>query len=311
LHRLSVIDIGTNSVLYQLVEKKPDGTIVPDIQDIRNVRLGEGLSPAGIRKAAQDRLLPILHDFKKLAESHHCDRTVIVGTRVFRAASNAEDICRRVLSETDLHIEILSPQEEAIWSFYGAVYDQSEKMISVIDIGGGSTEISSPDKDSIQSVSMNIGAVTLTERHFRHDPPLSHEIQAANGEIDTALRSAGHINHPGARWIGTGGTVTTLAAMHMRLKQYKADRVHGQNLSMRHIRKLLETMTRQTLIERQKQIPFDPSRADIIIAGTLILNRMMTTGACQTLTISDRGLRFGIALRELAAVSKTEFYEKG
>lgn len=281
----------------------PDGTIRPCAQEIRNVRLGEGLSSTGIQQASLNRLIPVLSEFKNLAANHQCKRIIVVGTHVFRDASNAEAVCRHVMGETGLRIKILSPDEEALWSYHGAVYDQPEiKNPSVVDIGGGSTEISCPDGTGIKTISMNIGAVTLTERHLRSDPPLNHELEAVNSEIDKALRTAGYPANTGDRLIGTGGTVTTLAAVQKKMKQYEADKVHGQNLSLNEVQTLLENMVHRSQKERQMQIQFDPSRADIIIAGTMILNRIMIQGSYDTLKVSDRGLRFGIALREWSAV---------
>ena len=300
---MAIIDVGTNSILYLQVNYRDDGTLDPVHQEFQSVRLGNRVAKEEIiQEGSVDETIRILNQYKALAEGNNIDHVVVVGTHVFRLAKNNDSVRTRVKQETGLEIEVLAQQDEAQWSYRGAVYGRIvERTAVVLDIGGGSTEIIRGQGEHIHhAISIDMGAVVLTERFLNHDPPLKNEFDAMEAHIDSVLetRNITFLTHH-ARLIGVGGTVTSLFALACGMKNYDPDRVDGQIISMTTIQHLFDQMQFLSLSEREKWIQIDPRRADIILAGILILKAIMGLGEFHEIMVSDRGLRFGIALREV------------
>jgi exopolyphosphatase/guanosine-5'-triphosphate,3'-diphosphate pyrophosphatase len=303
LNRIAVIDIGTNSILYLLAEKTDQGFIVPLEQHFHAARLGENVdSTENIQEKGLHYTYEILKEYIKTATLHNTESIIIIGTHVFRKAKNRDDILQKIQKETGFHVEVLTENEEAEWSFHGAVYDKNlNGDLLVCDIGGGSTEIiTGRDNDKIEMKSIPMGAVSLTERFLQHDPPLKTEwssmIKYINQQMDNNIKT--FFKH-GQKFISVGGTVTTLASIELGLKDYDPRSVNGYNLTLERIGKLIDRLMKVTIAEREKILCLDPKRADIIIAGSAILKVVMELGKFESVIVSDRGLRFGIVLREM------------
>jgi len=169
----------------------------------------------------------------------------------------------------------------------------------VVDIGGGSTEIIVGDATITQKVSLPIGSVRLHERILRTDPPTMHELTALRIAVDEALRAAPR--HQG-RIVGVAGTVTTLAAMAQKLQTYDPLRVHGLRLTSSDVVRLVDELAGKPLHERRQLPGLHPKRADVILAGAIILERILERAGHADCVVSDRGIRWGLAA-ELAAVA--------
>ena len=177
----------------------------------------------------------------------------------------------------------------------------------VFDIGGGSTELivgragSSAPPES--RVSLDIGSVRLFERHVRHDPPLPQELASIEADIAQQLSSAEPLarlqgNEP-LTLVGVAGTVTTLKALELGLEDYDAARVHGAVLTLSAVEDLCRKLASRTLAERQQLPGLQPKRADVIVAGALLVRDLLRRAGASQTTVSDRGVRFGL----LAALS--------
>ena len=307
MQRIGVIDIGTNTILCLLAEERTDGRIVSLKQGTETVRLGRGLDSDGlIRDEALDRAVGVLNSYKDIVTQHGIDDVRLVGTHVLRSAFNREAVADQILSRTGLKVEILSTAEEAEWSFRGAVYDRTMKFpVCVADIGGGSTEITLGRKSYIDLFdSAPFGSVSMTERILIHDPPTQLEFESLQGLVFSALtKKMTRSLQQAETLIAVGGSVTSLAAMTQGLKRYDPDLVDGFSLKQKEILRWIDIFRQENRVGRERRMPFDPERADIIPAGAIILNLIMETGAFKTVTVSDRGLRFGIVLRALQKIS--------
>jgi exopolyphosphatase/guanosine-5'-triphosphate,3'-diphosphate pyrophosphatase len=306
LRRVAVVDVGTNSIMYLLARNDRQKRIVPVHQEHHNGRLGRMVSKEGIIQEIPIReAITCLVSFKKLAEEHHADRLVAVGTHVFRKAENRKAVCERLDAETHLSLEILSERDEANWSYQGAVYARTmDGRRTVLDIGGGSTEIVQGSGVHISRYeSLEFGAVSMTEKWIEHDPPHAVEMNRIESAVSAAWQhtfsTKENIFTP---CIGVGGTVSTLAALTLGLDVYNSESIDGFWLDFTKLQNLIDFMAGMTLSQRKRFLPFDPERADIILAGSLILKVCMIQMECRRIFISDRGLRFGIALREFGAV---------
>ncbi len=146
-------------------------------------------------------------------------------------------------------------------------------------------------------MSLDVGSVRLTERHLKHDPPSPSEIDAVRADARAAL--AGAAFTPNATMVGVAGTVTTLAAHAFGVTPYDGARVHGARLPATRTRSIADELARLTLAERRALPALDPGRADVIVAGAILVTEILEAAAASNLVVSDRGVRWGIAQRLL------------
>ncbi len=297
---VAAIDVGTNTVLLLIARVDRDGTLTPIKEIYRVPRLGTGVDARKMLDPdAIARVIAVLDEYRAIASSHGADQTIVCATSAVRDAANRGDFIRLVHQQTGLNLEVLSGEEEALWSYLGAISDlPSANQVLVLDIGGGSSEMIWGDAQTINKrVSINIGAVRLTERCFHRDPPSEEEINKAGGLIDTALGSIAHTPFPAALLVAVAGTPTTLATLALGLKEFSQKAVAGYVLEREVIERLWHQLHRLPAAEIQKLSDVLEGRADVITAGTLILRRTMDRFGFNAVTVSDKGLRYGLVLR--------------
>ena len=306
--RIAVLDIGTNTALLLIAEA--DGQSFRVLRDDHAIaRLGDGVDRNRvITEAAYLRLRDILKQHAKTFMSFNVDFVTAVGTSVFRDAENRDEIVLRAKLDTGIEIEILSGEDEARWGCIGAIFGMSDvQNAAVIDIGGGSTEISLVNDSNFSSgKSIDIGAVRLTERCFSKTPI---SIEAANDarriireslnrskESSTILKSIKNVS----TLVAVAGTPTTLASMHLDLEVFDASKVQNQILRKDDIDQLLDILLKTDTVSLLERFPaINKARADILPAGTIILSEAMEYLGMDSIRVSTCGLRYGIALREI------------
>ena len=301
--KISSIDIGTNTILL-LVAETDNENIVSIIHDEQVIaRLGKGVDEHRvINHETFHRVADFLRSYADTSRKFQSEKTVAVGTSALRDASNKEEFCEFILRDTGIDIEILSGNDEAEWTYRGAVgeSDDASESFTVLDIGGGSTEIiSGTHSNVLHKVSLNIGCVRVTERLLRTSPPTPHEIDEARALVRKHLEPIDFARTGLSRVIGVAGTLTTLAAIHLQLPHYDPERVHGYELHYDGIRQAFNQLRGKTLDEIKSIPQISPGRADIILAGVIILLEFMDIASLEKITVSDRGLRYGIVLREI------------
>jgi exopolyphosphatase/guanosine-5'-triphosphate,3'-diphosphate pyrophosphatase len=139
-----------------------------------------------------------------------------------------------------------------------------------------------------------VGAVRLTERHVRGDPPLADEVARLRAAAREAVRPFGAMDLRGGRLVAVAGTATTLAAVAQRLPVYDAEKVHGSPLALAEIERLAGTLAALTVRERAALPGMEPKRADVILAGAIVLAEAARAAGFERLTVSDRGVRWGL-----------------
>ncbi len=301
--RIAVIDIGTQSALYLLTEFKNGKTSV--IHQIKEeIRTGEGLDKTNqISHSALKRLLSALAEFKYISETENAGKTIATGTHVFRKAENASEVLNCVKNETGIEIEILNTRQEAYFSYTGALFnienhEKNKGGIAVIDIGGGSVESSSGTGNTMRNFySIPLGAVTLYEKKEKCCPnmPLRSFIQS---ELKLYKNKTLHVLNNAEKCIAAGGTATALASLDLELECYNPDLIDGHILNAKRITKQIDDMLCMSSHQLKKQLKTDPERADILPAGSVILEILMEWGCFSSAVITDKGLRFGILKRE-------------
>ncbi len=301
--RISSIDIGTNTILLLVAEIDSNG-IVRVIHDEQVIaRLGKGVDEHRIiNRETFHRVAGYLQSYHNISRKLQSEKIIAVGTSALRDAANKKEFCEFIRQNVGINIEILSGEDEAEWTCRGAVagINTTPQGFTVLDIGGGSTEIiSCIGSQILHKVSLDIGSVRVTERLLRASPPTFPEITETRKLIHRYFEPIDFLRNGLSQAIGVAGTVTTLAAMQLQLPQYDPQKVHGYQLRFNDVLQSFNLLRGKT-IDEIKSIPqISAGRADIILAGVIILQEFMDAAHLEKITVSDRGLRYGIVLREI------------
>jgi exopolyphosphatase / guanosine-5'-triphosphate,3'-diphosphate pyrophosphatase len=295
------VDIGTNTVLLLVARISDDGTVTPLLYEQRVPRLGKGvdalrrLSPEAMRRVAG-----VLTEYLTLLKDFPIDATVVCATSAVRDAANRDEFIGFIRETVDLTVEILTGEEEALWTYRGAISGlRGVRRAAVVDIGGGSTEVTVGSETSVTGrVSVDIGAVRLTERILRDDPPTKAQLDECVRTIDEGLKPLAALEVSGSTLIGVAGTATSLALLHQRRREFDRAAVSGYRLPLQAVQELSTRLLAMPSKEIGMLSAVLAGRADIITAGTLILGRVMEKLGKTELLVSERGVRYGIALRE-------------
>ncbi|NOY05249.1 MAG: hypothetical protein GXO82_01215 [Chlorobi bacterium] len=305
LMRIGVIDIGTNTMLLLIAECR-DNTVAGIEHAYRVTRLGRGVDAhRRIEEQTFRTCLQTIVGFWHSMKRYNCDRMIITGTSALREVTNRDEFIASVKSQTGLEVEVLSGEEEARWTFAGGLSSMPiDGLYAVLDIGGGSTELAIGTHVDLQRyASIDAGAVRITERFFRHDPPTPEELAKARTFILQGLEYFPVIDPLKTTVIGVAGTVTTLAALDRNLKTYIPDQVTGHVLSRNFVEKTFHRFSSIPVQEIRELLTVEPGRSDVITGGILILLTFMEHQNIESIVASDRGLRYGIAMRECARIN--------
>jgi exopolyphosphatase/guanosine-5'-triphosphate,3'-diphosphate pyrophosphatase len=295
----SSIDLGTNTCLLLVVEKDssaPDGfRQVADYSTI--VRLGEGVDKTReLQPAAMERTLGCLREYaRRLRDAGgKPEETIAVSTASARDARNGGEFFERVKRETGFVFRTISGDEEARLTFLGGLLPGcAPESSAVIDIGGGSTEIIGGGGGQ----SVNLGSVRFTERFLKSDPVTDEEFWACQAAIDELLEplAAWRSRQPEAmKLVAVAGTATTLAQWQLALPQFDARAIDEVTLTRGDVHRMVEELKWRTVTERCAIAGMEPKRADVILAGAMILWRAMELLRFPDCRVSTRGLRYGV-----------------
>lgn len=302
--KVAVVDAGTNTVLLLIAESDQSGHMHILADHFAVARLGEGVDRTkAIGQPAIERLRDVLRSHKHAIEQHQVEHVCFAATSAMRDAANRDTVAEIVKKEFGFDVEVLSGGDEAQWTYRGAIAGldlPDDKIIGVVDIGGGSTEISFGTKQRFaRGVSMDIGAVRLHERALPTAPFDAASVTSATQAISEAVQAAARQLVQPDHFVAVSGTPTSLAAMHMSLDRFDPARIHGYRLAQQDIQSLLGYLLSHTPDELLEHCPVvTKGREDILPAGTLILYSIMRLLKSQEVTVSTHGLRYGLAIRE-------------
>jgi len=306
--RSAFIDIGTNAVLCLIADLRETGRfrVLDDLAEIAG--LGRGVDQTGLISAAgEQRCLETLERYCKHCHTLGVEEIIAVGTSAMRDARNSAEVRARLRERFGFEIRVLSGDEEAAYSFLAVQRGLSlTGELLVIDIGGGSTEFIRGSAEGLtEAVSVDIGSVRLTERFLLSDPVRDQEMAAMTRAIDQELaRLQGPMTLPGAglTLVGIAGTFTTLAAVEKKLAPYSHADVHGSLLSLLEVQRQVRLFQEKTVAERKQIVGLEAKRADVILAGACLIERIMTLFHADDVVVSDHGVRYGL-LHEVAKPS--------
>jgi exopolyphosphatase/guanosine-5'-triphosphate,3'-diphosphate pyrophosphatase len=295
--RVATIDIGTNSVLLLVAELRGGG-LVPILERATITRLGQGVDATrALAPEAARRTLECLARYAEELRAAGAKRVAAVGTSAMRDAHGGEAFRAEAAALLGVEPRVISGREEAELTFAGALtgLGLTTGPVTVVDIGGGSTEVVTGDAAGgmDRAISLDMGSVRLTERHVRTDPPRAEELEAVRRDVRAALDSSGIT--PRGALVGVAGTVTTLAAHARSVVPYDAARVHGMRLARAAIETSVRELAALPLAARRALPAIDPARADVIVAGGVLLDEILAWASASELVVSDRGVRWGLA----------------
>ena len=304
--RFAGVDIGTLTCRL-LIADLQDGRELREIQSERRIlRLGEGVDQTRqLSVTAMDRVLQCLKEWRELIDTAQVDAVVVVATSAVRDATNRDEFLDRVKHEAGFEVELISGEEEARRTMLGIRSGLPIGVTDVLalDIGGGSTEFILDCPGQLPIVrSINIGVVRLCERLLHHDPPTNDEIRQAREWVakETGAAVAEMGGYQTATFVGTAGTVTSLAAMAQKLPTYEPARIHNYMLHLDTIRDLEQTLLSHKKTDRVGIPGLEKGREDVIAAGAIIIRTVTETLGMSAVLVSDLGLREGVLI-ELAS----------
>jgi exopolyphosphatase/guanosine-5'-triphosphate,3'-diphosphate pyrophosphatase len=297
MSRYASIDVGTNSVLLLVAERDPSGRFQAVRERAEITRLGRGVDKTKrLAPEAIDDTVLVLEAFAREARALGAKDIVVTATSAARDAQNGSEFLSRAQRQTGLTVEIISGEEEARLSFGSAFADfGGHGPLVVLDIGGGSTEFIFGDAAGKVTFrhSYDVGSVRLTERYVHADPPTADELNRLSAALEEAFRG---VPHPpaGAKLVAVAGTATSLCAVARAVQPYDAALVHGAVLSRAEVVHTIDRLAALPVALRRTVPGLEPKRADVIVAGGLILIAAMDAVDAPEVTISDRGLRWGL-----------------
>ncbi len=290
---LAAVDCGTNSTRLLVV----DGNDRQLVRLMRITRLGQGVDATGVLDpAAIARTVVVLDEFRKVLDGHQVRAVRMAATSAVRDASNGQEFLDAASRAIGAPAELLSGEEEGRLAFAGATSDlpRSDELRVVVDIGGGSTELiagvgGAPSNERAEgadpapsAVSLDLGCVRLTERYFRHDPPLAEEQAACRDfiglELDRASRAVPALEaqgRAGRRLVGLAGTVSTLSMLDQGLAEYDWGRVHHSVLELADVERWYEILAAEPSAARALRPGMVEGREDVIAAGALVLREVL------------------------------------
>jgi len=302
--RVAVIDMGSNST--RLLVAEVDGERIRELERHSTVtRLGRGVDTS--RKLSADAIEDVcdtVGGYLELVERHDVEQLVAVATSAVRDAENSGAFCGELRERFLLSARVLSGDDEARLTYLGAVHDRpATEGALVIDIGGGSTElVVGSGSDVAWHASLDAGTVRHTERHLAHDPAEQTELETLADDvrslIDGALSGSDFAHAQSG--IGVAGTPTSLAAIEQQLDPYDPDAVHGSELTLESVQRMLSELAAKSLSERLEVTGLHPGRAPTIVAGVVILIQVMRAFGLSEIEVSEHDILYGAALEAAA-----------
>lgn len=316
----AALDLGTNNcrLLIATPANAEGGFRVVEAYS-RIVRLGEGLTQSGrLSEAAMDRALAALKVSAEKVRRRRVVRLRAIATQACRIAENGAEFVARVAEETGLKLQVISPQEEARLSVAGCLnlLDRKSSAALVVDVGGGSTELSWLNLEGAPPtgtpplkawLSVPVGVVTLAERfpegESAPDVWYRQMVEAVKDHISAFDRAddlhpvfaadQGHL-------IGTSGAITSLAGLHLKLPRYDRNRVDGVWMRRSDCEATADRLRAMTAAQRAQEPCIGPDRADLVLAGAAILQAVQELWPCNRVRVADRGLREGLLMSLMA-----------
>ncbi len=296
--RVAVIDVGTNSARLLVADVAERG--VRKVERRSTVtRLGRGVDLSGrLAVEAIEDACGAIGGYLETVRELEVETVDAIATSAVRDASNGGAFVAELRERFALTARVLDGEEEARLTYLGASSEEEPRVPTlVIDIGGGSTElIVGREKEISFHTSLQAGVVRHSERHIASDPPTAAELEALAADVRGLIEEAAAEATDPEEGIAVAGTPTSLAAIDLQLEPYDPDRVHGHELGLRAIQRMLSRLASVPLAERREIAGLHPDRAPTIVAGVVILVEAMRAFGLDRITVSEHDILYGAAI---------------
>lgn len=301
---IASIDIGSNTILLLVAQVSSSGKIIPLLEESRTPRLAFGLKQTGrIAEKNLKRALTDIKYFKKEAKRQGANEIYAVATQAVRSAKNRDKVIKSIKEKTGLGVEVISGKREAELTYLGAMTglkDLGPRRI-MFDIGGASSEfVIAEEKKIIRAISLPIGAVEITEKYRTNLKTSREAIENIDKDLAPFFKSRlSDFKADDCDLIGSGGTISTYKLLDSKPDNFDPALIHGKSLKLSRLEELIHELASLKLSERKRVITFEPSRAEVIVGGGLILRSLLRYFGKKTIRVSTRSLRWGFLLSKL------------
>jgi len=296
---IAVIDVGSHSLLLLIGRVNELGRIEVIRQHFGQAKLGAGIDHSQkLSGQAINRALQVMDEFKVWIDRHGVSEVHVIGTAALRRAGNARDFIQRLNQRYGWHVNVLTADEEARYSYLGVMdgLNKEDRKYLVMDSGGGSTEIILGTRNDIEEQqSLDFGTLTLAGRMQGKIKLDMHEQQTALNWIKDRFKTVSFQDRIKGTWpfIVYGGTASTLAAIKEKMNHYDSLRINSTIFHRNELWQFFETLNDQTPAQRRTLPGMEAGREEVLTYGALIILTFMELHNLQNFRVSDRGLRFG------------------
>ncbi|HWR30743.1 MAG TPA: exopolyphosphatase [Negativicutes bacterium] len=297
--RIAVIDLGSNSARLIIMHIYTNGAYNLVYHQKESLRLGEGMGRDQLlQPAAIERALAALRNCAQMCSIMKVDTILAVATAAVRNARNGPEFLDMVEKETGLPLQAISGESEARLGFLGTINTINVQDAVLFDLGGGSTEISLvKNRRMIDSISLPIGAVNLSDEFKTHDKVTKTQLAHLCGFIDRQLKKAPWLEAMSLPLVGVGGTARNIAKMDQSRKNYPFSKVHNYRMGPIALEDLFRLVTSANLVQRRRMNGLSSERGDLIVAGLSVVKRLFDRIRASHLIISGCGVREGLFFR--------------
>ncbi len=304
--RLAVMDMGSNTFRLVVFRYRPGGSFQL-VDEVRHaVRLSGGAGPKGLHPDALERAGHAANLYRAFCASAGVDDVVAVTTSAVRDAENRDQALAALSVDGELEVRVLSAREEAWYGYLGAVNSTTLVDGHVLDLGGGSVQVSQvAGRELGEVVSRPLGAVRMTERFLSAERSERSDIRALRRHVNEELDGLDWLTDAQGRMVAIGGTVRTLASMHQRAVGYPLlGELHGYRLPRAGLDDLVDTMLALPASERSRIPGLKQDRADITLAGAVVIGAVLERAGVEHVEICSQGLREGIFYERFLSPTK-------
>ena len=311
MQNVASIDIGSHTARLLICERTCGPKLFRPITRKRKyIRLSDGFAgeaDQSITTEAVSRALEACREFVSVAKTYDAETVLAVSTGVTRWATNASALITRIREQTGLSVRVLTGAEEARITGKGVLYSLGipKREFVIFDLGGGSIDFLAGDREHSRAVSLPLGSALLTQSFFHSDPPEEKAIDGLLQYVDEILKRAfgngGAEEAPPLSLVGTGGTVTSLAAMvyQIGVEDIRAERMDGLQLERKRIETLFVALKTMTVAQRERLKGLDRERAVVIPAGVAVVARVLDLFKSSVMTVSLSDLLEGVLVEYL------------
>lgn len=309
--RLAAIDIGSNSTRLVIAEAHLDSRYRILDEERESTRLGRALASTGkLDQESMDATLSTLRRFLAIISGLEVESVRAIATCAVREATNGEEFCKTVLDQLSLPIEVISAEQEAQFAFHSVRrrFDLAGKNSVLADIGGGSTEIVMASGEHIESIyATRLGAVRLSEKFGGGQSLAGDDFYRMQKWIDQELKKTTQKPKTAPHMlIGSGGTFTNLANMILAAKGQSHLPVSGFQIARAEVSHLIDRLRKMSLKLRREVTGLNPDRADIIVPGLTVIDRIMRRFKVNQLQVHSFGVRDGLLLSMIESLQGTQ-----